>query len=80
VTEDATETHATSEQLIENIQEHPHKLYIEVFLSPGLFNNLTKKIVVGQLDSPFNPEDGGSTFIPNIGRLLLDSMVLYPRT
>jgi hypothetical protein len=50
-TQDATASHATSEQLIENIQGHPHKLYMDVFLSPGLFNDLTtkKSIVVGQM-------------------------------
>jgi hypothetical protein len=46
-TEDETATHATSEQL----RGHPHKLYLDVFSSPGLFNDLTQKksIVVGQL-------------------------------
>jgi hypothetical protein len=39
-----TTTHATIKHLTENVEEHGHKLYIDIFFSlPDLFRDLTKK-------------------------------------
>jgi hypothetical protein len=43
VTRDMTVTHTTVKQLTIKVEGHRHKLYMDIILSPDLFNNLTKQ-------------------------------------
>jgi hypothetical protein len=80
------------QQLIENVQGHPHKLYMDVLLSSGLFNDLTKKKkkinCCGAVGPNRNEMPQGSAYcLLSVGFLLdspfniggLDYMVLHPR-
>jgi hypothetical protein len=43
VTRDITVTHTIVKQLTKKVEGHGHKLYMDIILSPDLFNDLTKQ-------------------------------------